>query len=70
MGTAMTNSDLLAEYADRVIDLEAKVTLLEKKIQRVGKEKRTCAVDRAGWLLYSLIAVDVGLGIMALIGRV
>ncbi len=70
MGTAISNSDLLAEYADRVIDLEAKVVLLEKKIQRVGKENRTCAVDRTGWLLYSLIAVDVGLGIMALMWRV
>lgn len=66
-----TREDWMADQEQRIVDLEDDARNLRTIIERIGREKRTCAVpEKTGFIMYLLvifIVIDVGLALLAIL---
>jgi len=70
-GEGSSKEEYMADLEQRIIDTELECVNLRRMVERIGKEKRTCAVpEKTGWVMYLLVLlvmIDMGLALIALI---
>lgn len=57
MTDVISMEDLVANYADKVNDLELTVNNLKRMIERIGQEKRTCVADRSRFPMVNFLII-------------